>query len=397
MSALDAPAFDRLWTEARRAWQRRGASGDARVKVPRLRRDEVDAIDGLPWPGNPRRLVEGATLNQPLSRLQSAVREAGDELLAVLERHGGPVTDPRAERRAGLAARADLVASLEELVDATGHPQLRAWLTDARVVADDEDRVRAALSVVAGLPARETVDRAVLAARTCAGDSHALDPGTALERLVRRLLQHIDGRPEAELGALAVRRLYERFGVEPDPTSATVLTLGLPGEPDSCCGRMHAASPGRHVVLSYGQLRDEPPRWPPELEVFVCENPAVVHAAERALGARCAPLLCTAGWPGSAVQLLLTSLRDAGAHLRHHADFDEEGLAMHRHLTAAYGVRPWRFGAADYRSAVADAGHPLPALARDEPATSELGRAMRELRAQVVEELVIEHLLRDLT
>ncbi|HEV2753422.1 MAG TPA: TIGR02679 family protein [Solirubrobacteraceae bacterium] len=396
MSALDAPAFDRLWSEARRAWQRRGPAGDARVRVRRLSRDEVEAIDGLPWPGTYAPLVEDRDLDRPLSRLQGALHEIGEELLAVLERHDGPVSDPRTERHAARAARADLFSSLEEQVDASGHPALRAWLTEARVRPQDEDQVRAALGIVAGLPADEPTDRAVLAARSCAGDSHALDPGTALERLVRRLLQHIEGRPDAQLGAVDVRRLYERFGVEPDPTSSTVLTLGLPGGPTGACERVLAASAGHHAVLSYGLLRDARPRWPPGLEVFVCENPSVVHGAQRSLGGRCAPLVCTAGWPGSAVQLLLSSLRDGGAHLRHHADFDEEGLAMHGHMASAYGARPWRFEAADYRAAVAECPTALPALARAELPPSDLGDAMRQHGVQVVEELLVQELLRDL-
>ena len=396
MSALDAPAFDRLWSEARRAWQRRGASGNAVVRVARLRRDEAAAIDGLPWPGRHLPIVAGADLRRPLAHLEGALREIGEELLAVLECHDGPVADLRADRRAAKAARADLFESLEQMVDASGHPELRVWLTGARLRPEDEPRARVALSIVAGLPAFERVDRATLAARACNGDSHALDPGTALERLVRRLLQHIDGCPDAELGALAVRRLYERFGLEPDPTSSVVLTLGLPGGHASAAGRVLAASTGHHAVLSYGLLRDDPPRWPDALAVFVCENPAVVHAAERALGAACAPLVCTAGWPGSAAQLLLESLRNAGARLCHHADFDPDGIAMHAHLTHTYGAEPWRFDAPTYLAEVAthrpDAHRP--------PSTSggaeDLRAAHDRVGLQVVEELVLLELMEDL-
>ena len=51
-------------------------------------------------------------------------------------------------------------------------------------------------------------------------------------------------------------------------------------------------------------------------DVFVCENPTVVRAAQRALGAACAPLICTGGWPSAAVTGLLAQLRAAGARLR---------------------------------------------------------------------------------
>lgn len=394
MTALDGPALQRLWSQARIAWQRRGQAGDATIRIRRLGAEEAAAIDGLPWPGRHRPVLPGDDLSRRLSHLEAALREIGAELLDVLERHGGPLTDPRAERRAARAARADLFESLEQMIDASGHAELHAWLAGARLRPEDEDRARLAITVVAGLPLAAPIDRAELAARVCGGDSHALDPGTALERLVRRLLQRLDGCPDAELGALEVRRLYERFGVEPDPTSSVVLTLGLPGEPDSACGRVLAASAGRHAVLSYGLLRDDPPRWPSGLRAFVCENPAVVHAAERLLGAACAPLVCTAGWPGSAVQLLLASLRDSGAELRHHADFDSDGIAMHDHLARTYGAEPWRFDAAAYRAAAARAGAASPVAAAG--ATPGLAATHAQLGIDVVEELLLDELRGDL-
>jgi len=394
VSALHGPGFDRLWTQARAAWQRRGASGDARIAFDALTREEVRALDGLPWPGRYRPLVPGGRFERRLLALEQALAERGEALLEVLERHGGPVADVRAERRAAEAARVELLASLEELIAHSGHPALHEWLASARLRPEDEDRARVAVSIVAGLPADEPIDRAVLAARACAGDSHALDTGTALERLLRRLLQHVDGCPDAELGTLEVRRLYERFGIELDPTSAPALTLGLPGDDESACGRLLAAVPSRAAVLTYGMLRDGPPRWRGVERAFVCENPSVVHAAERRLGARCAPLVCTAGWPGSAVQLLLASARDAGVTLGHHADFDVDGVAMHEHLAARYGVLPWRFDAAAYRRAAA-ARAPLPRLPSTD-AVGALADALRDVGSQVVEELVLDDLLADL-
>lgn len=393
MTGLPEPGFDRLWTATREAWQRRGPSGDARIRLSDLTVQEVHAIDGLLWTG--RRLVVGGKLSCSLSSLEAALLERGEQLLAVLAAHDGPVADVRAERRAARAAHVDLIDSLSQQIDVFDKPVLHDWLAAARLRPDDELRASVAVTVVGQLPVDPRVSRSVFAARVCAGDSHALDPGTALERIVRKMLQWVDGCPDAELGTLAARRLWERFGVEPDPTSSTVLTLGLPGEPGSACGRILAASQGCHAVLSYGLLGDEPPQWSEGLEVFVCENPSVVHTAERRLGARCAPLVCTAGWPGSAVQLLLTSLRDAGARLHHHADFDIDGLAMHEHVAAAYGAGPWRFDAGAYRAAVDTLPDQLPPLAPTN-APGALGDAFRELRVQVVEELVLEELLIDL-
>ena len=69
---------------------------------------------------------------------------------------------------------------------------------------------------------------------------------------------------------------------------------------------------------------------------------------------------------------------------------------MHGHMASAYGARPWRFEAADYRAAVAECPTALPALARAELPPSDLGDAMRQHGVQVVEELLVQELLRDL-
>lgn len=53
-------------------------------------------------------------------------------------------------------------------------------------------------------------------------------------------------------------------------------------------------------------------------------------------------LVCTGGWPGSAVCALLDRLRGAGAAFEHHGDVDREGLAIARWLLDRYGARPDR-------------------------------------------------------
>src|SRR5206468_3047127 len=142
-----------------------------------------------------------------------------------------------------------------------------------------------ALRLVDRLPALEPVDRAVLAAEVCGGDPHALDADTALERLTRALLAAV-----AQLDDSArPREVWSAFGVEVDPTSTTVLTLGLAPVGDGPLDEALRALRGRHVVLTYGQLEAIPPTWPAS-DVFVCENPSVLRAAERALGGGCPAL-----------------------------------------------------------------------------------------------------------
>lgn len=82
------------------------------------------------------------------------------------------------------------------------------------------------------LPAEPVVERAVLSARLFAGDAHMLDPDAKVERLVRGLLDRLDGMP----GGRSVRTLWRDRGVETDPLSSTVLTINLGAVPDTPLG-----------------------------------------------------------------------------------------------------------------------------------------------------------------
>jgi uncharacterized protein (TIGR02679 family) len=76
------------------------------------------------------------------------------------------------------------------------------------------------------------------------------------------------------------------------------------------------------------------------------------------------PVVSTNGRPSSTVLLLLTQLRDAGAELPYHGDFDAAGLAICASLTRL-GVVPWRMNAADYLAALAAADAEGAALPQD--------------------------------
>src|SRR2546429_7545698 len=86
--------------------------------------------------------------------------------------------------------------------------------------------------------------------------------------------------------------------------------------------------------------------------VSVCENPSVIAAAAQRLGPRSLPLICTAGQPASAAQLLLDLLCRTGCRLRYHGDLDPPGIAIANMLMQRFAVDPWRMSAADYVSAV---------------------------------------------
>lgn len=135
--------------------------------------------------------------------------------------------------------------------------------------------------------------------------------------------------------------------------------------------------------------------------VYVCENPNVVSIAADRLGAGCAPLVCTDGMPAAAQRVLLNQLRDAGACLRYHGDFDWAGLRIAWQVLQGHGAEPWRFGCADYLAAVQS----LPPMARDHvlgmdvadaPWDDALVAAMRDMGCAVAEEAIMELLLDDL-
>jgi uncharacterized protein (TIGR02679 family) len=103
--------------------------------------------------------------------------------------------------------------------------------------------------------------------------------------------------------------------------------------------------------------------------------------------------------PAAAQRVLLDQLAAAGAHLYYHGDYDWPGIAVANHVMRAWAARPWRFGRADYLTAVASA----PPRLRDVAGTgteadwdAELRAAMDEHGLAVAEEAVAGCLLDDL-
>jgi uncharacterized protein (TIGR02679 family) len=141
------------------------------------------------------------------------------------------------------------------------------------------------------------------------------------------------------------RALWARVGISCDELSCTALTLGL--RPHRLAhgylpGRLRAAArAGRALVLTLAELRAEPPRLSGDL-LFVCENPSIVAAAAGTLGSRCPPLLCTSGWPNTAVAAILDAAEAAAMEILVHADGDEAGAAIAARVLARPAARPWR-------------------------------------------------------
>lgn len=394
------PGLERIVERAAVRREQRGPYGDAKVTLEPLTHQEADALDGLPWPGRRRPFVSGEAPILGLLRFETALETGGlrpDELY--VQALGRCLRDKPAEKRAKRALREAFAEAVLGDPRVRERPALRAFIERAcasgHLGPGDADVLDEALRVVESLAAASPadLDRAVLAAELFDGRPHALDGDTRLERLARSLLSASSGID----GAARPRAVWNARGVELDATSTLVLTLNLAPRGDEPLERALRAQAGRHVVLTLGQLRCASVRWP-AADVFVCENPSVLRAAERALGERCPPLVCGAGWPTDAVRELLEQLRGAGATLRYHGDFDLAGVAIFRLLEREVGVRSWCYDADHYEAALARCrDRDLPPISATGPADGDLERALRAGRRAIVEELLLEELMDSLS
>ena len=92
--------------------------------------------------------------------------------------------------------------------------------------------------------------------------------------------------------------------------------------------------------------------------VWIVENPSLIAKALDHFGQHCPPLVCTSGWPNTAVVELLRRLRSSGAELWCHADLDGDGLRIAAYVAAKTGARPWRMTTSDYLTAILEAAAP---------------------------------------
>ncbi|MEA2693905.1 MAG: hypothetical protein QOJ16_3292, partial [Acidobacteriota bacterium] len=189
-------------------------------------------------------------------------------------------------------------------------------------------------------------------------------------------------------------------GVVSDELSCDVLALGLVPEGGGLVGDAlrSLAAAGEPVRLTLRQLAALGPAFPAELRVRVCENPVVVAAAADRWGPAARPLVCVGGQPSQAARRLLGDLVTRGAQLLYHGDFDWPGLRIASGLRESLPFTPWRFGAADYRRALA-AGAEGPPLT-GEPVVvawdADLPAAMAAAGVAVEEEAVLDELVGDL-
>lgn len=405
---LDRPELRRLWAEARDRMERLGGPRGTLLlsEGDEPERRMVADLLGLP------RLPEGA-LRIPLDRLDRVLRESRFQvdLRTILELLGGPLRDRGGER----ARERDRRQKLWD--DAAAHPVLAArpalqqWLDHLRAGgvlrrlagrSDERLLLDQALAVLAALPRTGPLVRLPVLASRVLGDSHSLDSGRPVATLVLRALALEAGQPPPR-NAAERRQLWEQAGVVADDLSCQVLALGLApaggGRVEESLRALAAAGePARLTLRQLLNLQMGDLAVPPGLEVRICENPAVLAAAADRWGPVCPPLICLEGFASYAAQTLLARLARQGATFLYHGDFDWDGLRIANTLRETIPFQPWRFTAADYRSALAAGGERPPLLSRRVDASwdAELGPALAEAGVAVEEETVLDDLLEDL-
>lgn len=338
----------------------------------------------------------------PLSKLHSALAEAGTDLPSVLTTVVGPIGDRAAERERIETDRAALWSWLENHPEVQRQPALRSWARQVRraglvqgSVARTRDILSAALAVLNRLPAEGQPLPALAGEVT--GAPHALDEGTRLGNLVLRALAEIF---DASVPATAYdkRMLWERAGVAADQLSSVVLAAGLraPGQGIACDVARACADAGHVAALTLAQLRAAVWESAPA-QVWIVENPSILAIAVDHLGAACPPLVCTSGWPNTAVMMLLRSFADLGSDLRYHGDFDGEGLRIAAYVMEKTQARPWRMNTSDFlRGLRADVSGPAPGRLTEAPWDADLARTIHARGESLAEEHVTDHLLGDL-
>jgi uncharacterized protein (TIGR02679 family) len=398
---LTTPALGRLM-ERLQARMRQGRRLDAPVAIPSLTREERSAIDSL----LNRRPSSGNGISVRPSEIERILVEAQlcDSLEEALIHVFGPVANERQVREEDWKRWLNLKASTA--AECSALPEYHSWLDLLfskgklkRLCKNDcicaAQYLQVAASVLRGIP-WPVVSLAELATRLT-GDSHALDGGMPMSHLCLSAIasQHPQGADK-----LSRRQLWEWAGVVVDELSAPVLVLNLRGDQSNPIGRVLncLADAGEPCHLSVRLLRSGGATvfdCMAGTTVYACENPSVVAAAVQRLGRASRSLICTAGQPASAAQLLLSLLRKAGCRILYHGDFDSAGITIANLLIQRFDVKPWRMAAADYAT-VHTKGPALVSKCGPAIWDEQLADVIRAKGHAVLEESVLDSLICDL-
>ncbi|MFZ2527682.1 MAG: DUF2399 domain-containing protein [Rhodococcus sp. (in: high G+C Gram-positive bacteria)] len=381
---------------ARRHVQSKGLQVTGAITIPVTA--EVPDLYRLAHAVGPTRVNSTSTkVRFEMSALDRWLRRplnGGLSLLEVLNAQA-PLTD----RPGAKAAKARGIDTAWSQIDGIlGAPELRRW----RALMHTVDRIDAELlsgtmgdvaRILAALPA-DGISPVELATNTL-GDSKSLT-ATAVRKWVLRLLAADRGTAEP-VTAIERMALWEQFGVIDSGLTSRVLTLGVrvEGAREAVTIADVTANAGMHQMWTLAQMLAWDVRLAPG-DVYVCENPTVLQAAERELGPEHLPLVCTEGQPSEAVVHLLGTARGT-VHWR--ADFDWTGLRTTARAQTELGAVPWRMDTATYRTGLArGAAETFKSgdSTSESPWDPDLAAEMTASGRAVMEEQVIPELLTDL-
>jgi uncharacterized protein (TIGR02679 family) len=355
-------------------------------------------------------------LSISLPELEAVLRRTrvAPSLRAAVEALSGPVRDAAAER-------ATEVQRWHDTLEQARRSRLAAdswyllWLdeisrdgTITRLLRQGQaGQLHQAITVLEHLP--ETEEPAVMRAaqdeppavlltelaRVSVGDDSALS-GTPLAALVLRALARREGVP-APQGARAERELWTLAGVVTDDLASQVLLLNVRagGEP---LGRWmtEAAKAGEPFRITLHQLTVMPV-VPLPIDIYVCENSAVLRTAAARFGPESAALVCTEGEPSVACFRLLQAAVATGTRVHWHSDFDWPGLRATDAAIRRLSAEPWLMSADDYRAAMSSGrSEPLRGPEVPSPWDRRLSEAMRVSGRGVTEHRMLPDLLASL-
>jgi uncharacterized protein (TIGR02679 family) len=365
--------------------------------------DERRALDDLLG----RRSTAGRRLSLDLGELERTLRSAGmaERLEDAVVACRGSIENQRARAEREQEEWTALFNVARS--NCHQHEGLLNWISALvrdgslkRIARGDLPRAAKLMEDTIRVVLRDPTEEILLAnlAAECAGDSHALDRGQPLATVCLRAIAAVYGI-DGQRTAAARRKAWAAIGVIIDDLSAPVLVFNLRAAASSPLGavlEVHRQQV-QPAFLTYRQLHQGNSFKPLDSAmqvIFVCENPSIVSAAAREIGARCQPLVCTNGQPASATHLLLSQLRQAGAELRCHADFDWAGLRIIDQLAREHAAIPWRMSADTYLGVEGTVvAEPQSFVTSWAP---ELGEALRHRATAVFEEQVLGSLLDDL-
>ena len=337
-----------LWAVARQRLDRFGPERRGTVALPDLGPSGDLVLESL--------LGRRPASRLDLSELEAALtnREIGEDLCSALTRLGHPPSNEASQRRTARQRAAAARAALSLAVADWPEPWATRWaeglVSSGLLGGLDNEGVESLVADVRRLLNRLDQMEPVSASRTelaaaLFGSSHALDQGTRLASFVKRALRCRLGEP------LGGRELWEASGIQTDRVSAPALAWAIPvaGKSPLDIAIRAATGGGLPLHVSLLAMLRHPLKVPAGTLALVVENPRLVEAAaERELGF-CA--IATNGNPTTTVTTLVQQLRESGARLWYHGDFDAAGIAICRRMHGL-GCRPWRMDAQDYQEAI---------------------------------------------